>query len=109
MLPLDRERSIKEHKYMGVFDVRLSLGKIEHPTFFLKSHPNSYETKIFGFVTIRANIHTSFVPLTIVYKTSLSIFNFAVKLKTCSMLPISTDGTGSTDTIVTGSKRAWNP
>jgi hypothetical protein len=34
MLPLDRERSIKERKYKGVFDVRLSQGKIEHPTFF---------------------------------------------------------------------------
>jgi hypothetical protein len=36
MLPLERERSIKQRKYKGVFDVRLSQGKIEHPTFFKK-------------------------------------------------------------------------
>ena len=36
MLPLDKERSIKEPKYKGVFDVRLSQGKIEHTTFFFK-------------------------------------------------------------------------
>ncbi len=73
-----------------MFDVRLSHGKIEYSTFFLKSHPNGYKPKLFGFVTIRADIHTCFLPLTNVYKTSLSIFNFTVKLKTCSMLPIST-------------------
>jgi hypothetical protein len=90
MFPLDRERSIKKHKYKGVFDVRLSQGKIEHPTFFLKSHPNGCKTKPFGSLTMRANIHKCFVPFINVYKTSLSIFKFTVKLKTCSMLPIST-------------------
>jgi hypothetical protein len=48
MLPLERERSIKQRKYKGVFDVRLSQGKIEHPTFLKKIYPNSYKTKIFG-------------------------------------------------------------
>jgi hypothetical protein len=81
MLPLDRERSIKERKYKGVFDVRLSQGKIEHPTFLKKSHPNGCKTKLFGFVTIRANIHTCFVPLINVYKTSLSIFLFHCEVK----------------------------
>jgi hypothetical protein len=90
MLPLDRERSIKECKFKGGSMLDLSQGKIEHSTFFEKSHPNGYKPKLFGFVIIRANIHTCFLPLTNVYKTSLSIFNFTVKLKTCSMLPIST-------------------
>ncbi len=45
---------------------------------------------VFGFVTIRINIHTCFVPIKNVYKTSLSIFNFTLKLITCSMLPLST-------------------
>ncbi len=90
MLPLVRERSIKERKYKGVIDVRLSQGKIEHPAFFKKSLPDGCKTKLFGSFTIRANIHTCFVPLINVYKTSLTIFNFTVKLKTCSMLPIST-------------------
>jgi hypothetical protein len=93
MLHLERERSIKLCKYKGVFDVRLSQGKIEHPTFLKKRHPNGYKTKIFGFVTIRTNIHTCFVPITNNYKTSLSIFNFTLKLITCSMLPLSTVGT----------------
>jgi hypothetical protein len=52
-------------------------------------YPNSYKTNIFGVVTIRANIHTCFVPVTKVYKTSPSIFNFTLKLITCSMLPLS--------------------
>jgi hypothetical protein len=90
MLPLERERSTKQRKYKGVFDVRLSQGKIEHPTFFLKRYPNSYKTKMFGVVTIRANIHTCFVPVTNVYKTPSSIFNFTLKLITCSMLPLFT-------------------
>ncbi len=90
MLPLERERSIKQRKYKGVLDVRLSQGKIEHPTFFLKRYPNSYKTKIFGVVTIRANIHTCFVPVTNVYKTPPSIFKFTLKLITCSMLPLFT-------------------
>jgi hypothetical protein len=72
-------------KYKGVFDVRLSQGKIEHPTFFKKRDPNGQKTKIFGFPTIRANIHTCFLPITNVYKTSLSIFNITLKLITCSM------------------------
>ena len=74
-------------KYKGVFDVRLSQGKIEHPKFFKKRDPNGQKTKIFGFPTIRANIHTCFLPITNVYKTSLSIFNITFKLITCSMLP----------------------
>ncbi len=65
-------------------------GKIEHPAFLKKSLPDGCKTKLFGSLTIRANIHTCFVPLINVYKTSLTIFNFTVKLKTCSMLPIST-------------------
>ncbi len=73
-----------------MFDVRLSQGKIEHPTFFLKKDPNGQKTKIFGFLTIRANIHTCFFPLTNVNKTSLSIFYFTLKVITCWMLPIST-------------------
>jgi hypothetical protein len=77
-------------KYKGVFDVRLSQGKIEHPTFFKKRDPNGQKTKIFGFPTIRANIHTCFLPITNVYKTSLSIFNITLKLITCSMLPLFT-------------------
>ena len=90
MLPLEIERSIKQRKYKGVFDVRLSQGKIEYSTFFFLSHPNGYKPKLFGFVTIRANIHTCFVPVTNVYKTSPSIFNFTLKLITCSMLPLFT-------------------
>ena len=68
-----------------MFDVRLSQGKIEHPTFKKKRDPNGQKTKIFGFPTIRANIHTCFLPITNVYKTSLSIFNITLKLITCSM------------------------
>ena len=89
MLPLERERSIKQRKYKGVFDVRLSQGKIEHPT-FKKRDPNGQKTKIFGFPTIRANIHTCFLPITNVYKTSLSIFKITLKLISCSMLPLFT-------------------
>jgi hypothetical protein len=31
--PLECQTSTKQCKYKGVFDVRLSQGKIEHPTF----------------------------------------------------------------------------
>ena len=55
-----------------------------------KRDPNGWKTKMFGFPTIRANIHTCFLPITNVYKTSLSIFNITLKLITCSMLPLFT-------------------
>ncbi len=48
------------------------------------------QTQTFWFCNIRANIHICFLPLPNAYKTSVSIFYFTVKLKTCSMLPIFT-------------------
>ncbi len=59
MLPPERERSNKNRSNKRVFDVWLSQGKIEHPTFFLRN-PNGYKTNLFGFATIRANFHTCF-------------------------------------------------
>jgi hypothetical protein len=58
--PLECVTSTKQCKYKGMFDVRLSQGKIEHPTFKKIRDPNGWKTKIFGFPTIGANIHTCF-------------------------------------------------
>jgi hypothetical protein len=48
------ERSIKERNYKVVFYVRLSQGKIEHPTVFLQVTQMITEqrTKNFGFATL---------------------------------------------------------
>ncbi len=68
-----------------------SQDKMDGPSkIFWKGHPNDYKTNDFGLEIIGANFHTCFVPLTNVYKPSLSIFNFTLKLITCSMLPLFT-------------------
>jgi hypothetical protein len=54
---------------------------MEHPRFFEKvTLMITYKTNDFGFAIIVANFHTCFVPLTNVYKPSLSIFNFTFEV-----------------------------